>query len=86
MEILQSIFFNKNKYNLETAKKYLLNKNYGKYKRINEDKYYIRFTYNSRIILQKNNFIKNIEFLGDDIKIFRYTKENKEPNFTIVFD
>ena len=86
MEILQSIFFNKNKYNLETAKKYLLNNNYGKYKRINEDKYYIRFTFNSRIKLQKNNYIKEIEFLGDDIKIFRYTKENKEPNFTIIFD
>jgi hypothetical protein len=83
---IQSIFFNKNKFSLENATEYLTKNDLSNFKRINEDRYYYRFTYQSRIKLQNQNYIKNTKFLEDgDIKIEYYTKLHIEPNFTVSF-
>ena len=83
---IQSIFFNKNKFTLEKSTEYLIKNELINYKRVNEDKYYYRFTYQSRIKLQNQNYIKNTKFLEDgDIKIEYYTKPEMKLNFTVSF-
>jgi hypothetical protein len=83
---IQSIFFNKNNFSLENSTEYLIKNDLINYKRVNEDKYYYRFTYQSRIKLQNQNYIKNTKFLEDgDIKIEYYTKLHIKPNFTVSF-
>ena len=83
---IQSIFFNKNKYTLKLSTDYLIQNDLSNFKRINEDKYYYRFTYQSRIKLQNQNYIKNTKFLEDgDIKIEYYTKPEIKLNFTVSF-
>lgn len=86
MNIIQSIFFDKNKYDLETCRDFLIKNNYGNYQRINTNKYYYRFTYCSRIKLQYDNYIKQIKIIKDGIKIEYYNKINNEINFVLVFD
>ena len=82
--IIQSIFFSKNKYSIDNAIEYLTKNNLDNYKRINTDKYYYRFTYQSRIQLQNNNYYKQIEYLDDsNIKIEHYTKPKIEYEFII---
>jgi hypothetical protein len=83
---IQSIFFNKNKFSLENATEYLTKNELSNFKRINEDRYYYRFTYLSRIKLQNQNYIKNTKFLEDgNIKIEYYTKPELKLNFTVSF-
>lgn len=83
---IQSIFFNKNNYNIEKATKYLIENNLSNFKRINEDKYYYRFTYMSRIKLQHENYIKQIKYLEDNtIKIEYYIKPQIKCNFIVKF-
>ena len=84
--IVQSIFFNKNKFNIEDCKDYLKKNNLDKYKRINVDKFNIRITYNSRIKLQNDNYIRQVRHISDGIKVEYYNKLNTEPNFNIIFD
>jgi hypothetical protein len=82
--IIQSIFFSKNKYNIDDAIEYLKKNKLDNYKRINTDKYYYRFTYQSRIQLQNNNYYKQIEHLDNsDIKIEHYTKPEIKIDFII---
>ena len=83
---IQSIFFNKNKFTLETSTEYLIKNDLGNFKRINTDKYYFRFTYQSRIKLQNNNYIKHIKFLEDgNIKIEYYLRPEIKLNFIVDF-
>jgi hypothetical protein len=83
---IQSIFFNKNKFTLNTSTEYLIKNSLGNFKRINEDKYYYRFTYQSRIKLQNDNYIKNTKFLEDgNIKIEYYLKPEIKLNFIVSF-
>ncbi|AIW01912.1 MAG: hypothetical protein ASQ68_gp22 [Yellowstone Lake virophage 6] len=83
---IQSIFFNKNKFSLNSSTEYLTNNELSNFKRINEDKYYYRFTYLSRIKLQNQNYIKQTKFLEDgNIKIEYYTKPEVKLNFTVSF-
>ena len=82
--IIQSIFFSKNKYSIDDAIEYLKKNKLDNYKRINTDKYYYRFTYQSRIQLQNNNYYKQIEHLDNsDIKIEHYTKPEIKIDFII---
>ena len=84
---IQSIFFNKQNYTLEKSIEYLNNNNLGNFKRINEDKYYYRFTYQSRIKLQQQHFIKQIKYLEDNnIKIEHYIKPEIKYNFVVNFN
>jgi hypothetical protein len=83
---IQSIFFNKNNYTLEKATEFLINNSLSNFKRINEDKYYYRFTYQSRIKLQNNNYVKQIKFLEDNtIKIEHYIKLNINNQLLVKF-
>jgi len=83
---IQSIFFNKNNYTLEKATEFLINNSLSNFKRINEDKYYYRFTYQSRIKLQNNNYIKQIKYLEDNtIKIEHYIKLNINNQLLVKF-
>jgi hypothetical protein len=83
---VQSIFFNKEKYTLENSIEYLSKNNLINYKRVNEDKYYFRFTYQSRIKLQNQNYIKQIKFLDDNnIKIEHYIKPDIKYDFIVKF-
>jgi hypothetical protein len=83
---IQSIFFNKEKFSLEASTEYLIKENLGDYKRINEDRYYYRFTYQSRIKLQNQNYIKQTKFLEDGkIKIEHYTKPVIKMEFIVKF-
>ena len=83
---IQSIFFNKEKYTLENSIEYLSKNNLINYKRVNEDKYYFRFTYQSRIKLQNQNYIKQIKFLDDNnIKIEHYIKQDIKYDFIVKF-
>jgi len=83
---IQSIFFNKNNYTLEKATEYLINNSLSNFKRINEDKYYYRFTYQSRLKLQNNNYVKQIKYLEDNtIKIEHYIKLNINHNLLVKF-
>jgi hypothetical protein len=83
---IQSIFFNKNNYTLKTATEYLINNSLSNFKRINEDKYYYRFTYQSRLKLQNNNYVKQIKYLEDNtIKIEHYIKLNINVNLLVKF-
>jgi len=84
--VIQSIFFDKNKYNIEDCKDYLKKINLDKYKRINIDKYNYRFTYNSRIQLQNDNYIRQVKQISDGVRLEYYNKLNTEPNFNIIFD
>lgn len=83
---IQSIFFNKDSFTLESSTEYLIKENLGNYKRINEDRYYYRFTYQSRIKLQNQNYVKHIKFLeGGNIKIEHYIKPVLKLNFMVSF-
>ena len=83
---IQSIFFNKEFFSLESSTEYLIKENLENYKRINEDRYYYRFTYQSRIKLQHQNFVKQIKFLDDGaIKIEHYTKPELKLEFIVSF-
>ena len=83
---IQSIFFNKESFSLEASTEYLIKENLGDYKRINEDKYYYRFTYQSRIKLQNQNYVKQTKFLEDGkIKIEHYTKPVIKMEFIVKF-
>ena len=84
--VIQSIFFDKNKYNIEDCKDYLKKNHLDKYKRINIDKYNYRFTYNSRIQLQNDNYIRQVKQISDGVRLEYYNKLNTEPNFNIIFD
>lgn len=85
--IIQSIFFSKNTYSLEKSTEYLINNNLTNFKRINEDRYYYRFTYQSRIKLQNQNYIKQIKFLdNNNIKIEHYIKPNVNKEFLVKFN
>jgi len=84
---IQSIFFSKNKYSIDDAIEYLIKNKLDNYKRINTDKYYYRFTFQSRIQLQNNNYYKQIKHIDDsNIKIEHYTKPEITYNLTIEFD
>ena len=84
---IQSIFFNKQKYTLENAIKYLIENDLINYKRINEDKYNFRFTYQSRIKLQNQYYIKQIKILDDgNIKIEHYIKPEIKYDFVVNFN
>jgi len=84
---IQSIYFSKHKYTIDESINYLKKNNLDHYKRINEDKYYNRFTYQSRIKLQNKNYYKQIKYLDDsNIKIDYYTKPEIKYNLTIEFD
>lgn len=84
---IQSIFFNKEKYSLEKSTEYLINNKLSNFKRINEDRYYNRFTYQSRIKLQNQNFLKQIKYLDDgNIKIEHYIKPEVNFDFTVNFN
>jgi uncharacterized membrane protein len=84
---IQSIYFSKHKYTIDESINYLKKNKLDHYKRINEDKYYYRFTFQSRIKLQNNNYYKQIEYLDDsNIKIDHYTKPEITYNLTIEFD
>jgi hypothetical protein len=84
---IQSIYFSKHKYTIDESINYLKKNKLDHYKRINEDKYYYRFTFQSRIKLQNNNYYKQIEYLDDsNIKIDYYTKPEIIYNLTIEFD
>jgi hypothetical protein len=83
---IQSIFFNKEKYSLEKSTEYLMKNEWGNFKRINEDRYYYRFTYQSRIKLQNQNFIKQIKILEEgNIKIEYYIKPEIKLDFIVKF-
>lgn len=83
---IQSIFFNKEKYTLEKSTEYLIKENLINYRRINEDRYYFRFTYQSRIKLQNQNYIKQVKFLDEgNIKIEHYTKPEMKLEFIVKF-
>jgi hypothetical protein len=83
---IQSIFFNKEKFSLETSTEYLIKENLTNYKRINEDRYYYRYTFQSRIKLQNQNFVKQIKFLEEGaIKIEHYTKPEIKLEFIVSF-
>jgi len=83
---IQSIFFNKEFFTLESSTEYLIKENLGNYKRINEDRYYYRFTYQSRIKLQNQNYVKQTKFLEDGkIKIEHYTKPVIKMEFVVKF-
>lgn len=69
---IQSIFFLKEFYTIEQATKILIENNLV-FKRINIDQYYFRFTFQSRLQLQKKNFVKKINYIDDNkIKIESY--------------
>ena len=69
---IQSIFFSKEFYTIEHATKTLIENNLI-FKRINIDQYYFRFTFQSRLQLQKQNFVKKINYIDDNkIKIESY--------------
>lgn len=83
---IQSIFFNKEKFSLEKSTEYLTKNEWNNFKRINEDRYYYRFTYQSRIKLQNQNYIKQIKFLEDgNIKIEHYVKPEPKLEFIVKF-
>lgn len=83
---IQSIFFNKNNFTLEKATEFLINNSLSNFKRINEDKYYYRFTYQSRLKLQKENYVKQIKYLEDNtIKIEHYIKLHIKHNLLVEF-
>jgi len=85
--IIQSIFFSKNKYSIDSAIEYLKLNNLDSYKRINEDRYYYRFTFQSRIKLQNQNYYKQIEYIDNsDIKIEHYYKPEIQYNFEVDFN
>lgn len=84
---IQSIFFSKNKFSLETATEWLIKNDLGHFKRINEDRYYYRFTYKSRIKLQQQNYIRQVEFYEENsIKIEHYTKLEITQSFIVDFN
>jgi len=84
---IQSIFFNKLKFTEITATEYLIKNSLGNFKRINTDRYYYRFTYQSRIKLQQDNFIKQVEFLEEgNIKIEHYYKPEVKLTFEVRFN
>ena len=84
---IQSIFFNKQKFTLENAIKYLIDNDLINYKRINEDKYNFRFTYQSRIKLQNQHYIKQLKYLDDgNIKIEHYIKPEIKYDFVVNFN
>ena len=81
---IQSIFFLKNKFSLNSSTDCLIKNNLGNFKRINEDKYYYRFTYQSRLKLQEQNYIRQVEYFdNNNIKIEHYTKLEISPSFII---
>ena len=81
---IQSIYFSKHKYSIDDSIIYLKKNKLDHYKRINEDKYYYRFTFQSRIKLQNNNYYKQTEYLDDsNIKIEHYTKPEIKIDFII---
>jgi hypothetical protein len=83
---IQSIFFNKEFFTLESSTEYLIKENLNNYKRINEDRYYYRFTYQSRIKLQNQNYVKHTKFLEDgNIKIEYYIKPEMKLEFVVKF-
>lgn len=84
---IQSIYFNKQKYTIEKSIEYLIDNNLNNFKRINEDKYYYRFTYQSRIKLQQQNYIKQIKYLEENnIKIEHYIKPEIKYDFVVNFN
>jgi hypothetical protein len=83
---IQSIFFNKEKYDLKSSTEYLIKEKLGHFKRANEDRYYFRFTFQSRIKLQNQNYIKQIKFLeNNSIKIEHYIKPKLNLEFIVNF-
>lgn len=84
---IQSIFFNKQIFSLEKSTQYLINNKLTNFKRVNEDRYYYRFTYQSRIKLQQQNFIKQIKYLEDgNIKVEHYIKPQISFDFIVNFN
>lgn len=85
-ENIQSIFFLKEFYTIDQATKILIDNNLI-FKRINIDQYYFRFTFQSRLQLQKQNYIKKITYIDDNkIKIESYIapKNNNNNNISIA--
>lgn len=83
---IQSIFFNKQKYSLITSTEYLTKNELSNFKRINEDKFYYRYTYQSRIKLQNQNYIKQVKILEEGkIKIEHYVKPILKNQFIVSF-
>jgi hypothetical protein len=83
---IQSIFFNKQKYSLITSTEYLTKNELSNFKRINEDKFYYRYTYQSRIKLQNQNYIKQVKILEEgNIKIEHYVKPILKNQFIVSF-
>jgi len=81
---IQSIYFSKHNYSIDDSIIYLKKNKLDNYKRINEDRYYYRFTFQSRIKLQNNNYYKQTEYLDNsNIKIEHYTKPEIKIDFII---
>jgi hypothetical protein len=81
---IQSIFFFKDKYNLDSCIDYLIKNNLDNYKRVNEDRFYYRYTYQSRIKLQNKNYMKQVHYIDNgNIKIEYYIKPQIIYDFVI---
>jgi hypothetical protein len=84
---IQSIFFNKRIFTLNNSTEWLINNKLGDFKRVNEDRYYYRYTFQSRIKLQQQNYIKQTKYIeNDNIKIEHYTKPDFKVDFLVEFN